>query len=74
MKKKLLYLLNQELDKRNLERLGINFFLKKKYQIYILNNNDNLKIKNKNIHFLHYKNLSESLKIIKIIQKKLDII
>ena len=65
MKKKLLYLLNQELDKRNLERLGINFFLKKKYQIYILNNNDNLKIKNKNIHFLHYKNLSESLKIIK---------
>ena len=51
MKKNLLYLLNQKLDERNLERLGINFFLKKNCQILILNNKDNLKIKNKNIHF-----------------------
>ncbi len=65
MKKNLLYLLNQKLDERNLERLGINFFLKKKYHIYILNNKDNLKIKNKNIHFLSYKSLIKTIKYLK---------
>ncbi len=62
MKKNLLYLLNQKLDERNFERLGINFFLKKNYQIFILNNKSNLKIKNKNIHFLSYKNLSQTFR------------
>ena len=72
MKKNLLYLLNQKLDERNLERLGINFFLKKNYHILILNKKDNLKIKNKNIYFLDYKNLMQTFKQLENKSEKIE--
>lgn len=53
----ILYLVNQDMEDRNLERLGINFFLKKNWTIYIYNQNYNFKnIKKKNIIYLKEKN------------------
>ena len=62
MKKNLLILMNQELDERNLERLGINFFLNRKWKIFILNYYKNKNKNKKNLIFLNNKNIYTTIK------------
>ena len=69
----ILYLVNQDMEDRNLERLGINFFLKKNWTIYIYNQNYNFKNIKKKKHYLFKRekffiNINKILQYIKIIK------
>ena len=69
----ILYLVNQDMEDRNLERLGINFFLKKNWNIYIYNQNYNFKNIKKKKHYLFKRekffiNINKILQYIKIIK------